>query len=98
PAAPWGVRNRARNEARSLRRSASRLLRRNRGKIPEGAAAEVEQAILTVEEALGKPQGMPAVQARQGLDAALDKHLAFARKGAVREYTETIGAANPGPL
>ena len=92
-ATPWGVRNRARNETRSLRRSASRLLRRNRGKIPEGAAAEVEQAILAVEEALGKPQGMPAVQARQGLDAALDKHLAFARKGAVREYTESIGGA-----
>ena len=92
-ATPWGVRNRARNEARSLRRGASRLLRRNRGKIPEGAAAEVEQAILAVEEALGKPQGMPAVQARHGLDAALDKHLAFAHKGAVREYTESIGGA-----
>ena len=92
-ATPWGVRNRARNEARSLRRGASRLLRRNRGKIPEGAAAEVEKAILADEEALGKPQGMPAVQARHGLDAALDKHLAFARKGAVREYTESIGGA-----
>ena len=92
-ATPWGVRNRARNEARSLRRSASRLLRRNRGKIPESAAAEVEKAILTVEEALVSPQGMPAVQARHALDAALDQHLAFARKGAVREYTESIGGA-----
>jgi len=92
-ATPWGVRNRARNEARSLRRSASRLLRRNRGKIPESAAAEVEEAILAVEDALRKPQGMPAVQARHALDAALDKHLAFARKGAVREYTESIGGA-----
>jgi signal peptidase I len=92
-ATPWGVRNRARNEARSLRRSASRLLRRNRGKIPEAAAAEVEKAILGVEEALRQPQGMPAVQARHALDAALDKHLSFARKGAVREYTESIGGA-----
>jgi signal peptidase I len=92
-ATPWGVRNRARNEARSLRRSASRLLRRNRGKIPETAAAEVEKAILGVEEALRQPQGMPAVQARHALDAALDKHLSFARKGAVREYTESIGGA-----
>jgi signal peptidase I len=92
-ATPWGVRNRARNEARSLRRSASRLLRRNRGKIPEAAAVEVEHAILAVEEALGKPQGMPAVQARHALDATLDKHLVFARKGAVREYTESIGGA-----
>jgi signal peptidase I len=36
---------------------------------------------------------MPAVQTRHALDAALDKHLAFARKGAVREYTESIGGA-----
>jgi len=73
-ATPLGVRNRARNEARSLRRSASRLLRRNRGKIPEGAAPRWSRRSWTVEEALGKPQGMLAVQARHGLDAALDKH------------------------
>src|SRR5204863_33607 len=90
---PWGVRSRARNEARSLRRSASRLLRRNRGKIPEAGAAEVETAMAGVDEALAQPQGMRAVNARHALDAVLDKHLAFARKGAVREYTESIGGA-----
>ena len=31
-ATPWGVRNRARNEAKGLRKSGGRLLRRNRGK------------------------------------------------------------------
>ena len=92
-ATPWGVRSRARTEARSLRRSASRLLRRHRAKIPEAAAAEVESAMAAVDEALLKPQGMPAVNARHALDAVLDKHLAFARKGAVREYTESIGGA-----
>jgi signal peptidase I len=92
-ATPWGVRSRARNEARSLRRSAGRLLRRNRARISESAAAEVEGAIAAVDEALGSRQGMPAVQARHALDAMLDKHLAFARKGAVREYTESIGGA-----
>jgi signal peptidase I len=92
-ATPWGVRSRARNEARSLRRSASRLLRRNRGKIPEAGAAEVETAMAGVDEALAQPQGMRAVNARHALDAVLDKHLAFARKGAVREYTESIGGA-----
>jgi signal peptidase I len=92
-ATPWGVRSRARTEARSLRRSASRLLRRHRAKIPESAAAEVESAMAAVDEALLKPQGMPAVNARHALDAVLDKHLAFARKGAVREYTESIGGA-----
>jgi len=92
-ATPWGVRSRARNEARSLRRNAGRLLRRNRAKISDGAAAEVEAAIAGVDEALKQPQGMPAVHARHALDAALDKHLSFARKGAVREYTESIGGA-----
>jgi len=92
-ATPWGVRSRARNEAKSLRRSASRLLRRNRAKIADGGAAEMEQAIAAVDTALSNPEGMPAVRARQALDAALDKHLIFARKGAVREYTESIGGA-----
>jgi signal peptidase I len=92
-ATPWGVRSRARNEAKSLRRSAARLLRRNRSKISESAAAEVEAAVAGVDDALEKPQGMAAVQARHALDAALDKHLSFARKGAVREYTESIGGA-----
>ncbi len=92
-ATPWGVRSRARNEAKSLRRNAGRLLRRNRAKISDGAASEVEAAIDGVDDALKQPQGMPAVQARHALDAALDKHLSFARKGAVREYTESIGGA-----
>jgi signal peptidase I len=92
-ATPWGVRSRARTEAKSLRRNAARLLRRHRAKIPEAAASEVESAMAAVDEALQKPQGMPAVNARHALDATLDKHLAFARKGAVREYTESIGGA-----
>ncbi len=92
-ATPWGVRSRARNEAKSLRRSASRLLRRNRDRVSEVGAAEVQAAIASVDGALRQPQGMPAVQARHALDAALDRHLSFARKGAVREYTESIGGA-----
>jgi signal peptidase I len=92
-ATPWGTRSRARNEAKSLRRSANRLLRRNRTKLAEPAVAEVEKAIASVDEALGQKEGMPSLQARQQLDATLDKHLAFARKGAVREYTESIGGA-----
>ena len=92
-ATPWGVRSRARNEAKSLRRSAVRLLRRNRSRISETAAAEVQAAIASVDEALEKRLGIPALQARHTLDSVLDKHLAFARKGAVREYTESIGGA-----
>ncbi|HUJ24730.1 MAG TPA: signal peptidase I [Myxococcales bacterium] len=92
-ATPWGVRKRARDEAKSLRKSGARLLKRNRGRITDAAAAEVEKALAGVDEALATKQGVPALQARQALDAALDQHLAFARKSAAREYTESIGGA-----
>jgi len=92
-ATPWGVRSRTRNEAKGLRKSGARLLRRNRAKIGEPAAAEVQSALEAVDTALAQPLAMPALQARLALDAALDKHLAFARKSAAREYTESIGGA-----
>ena len=92
-ATPWGVRSRARNEAKALRKSALRLLRRHRAKIGEGPAADVQRSIDKVDEALRQKLGMPAVRARVDLDAVLDKHLAFARKSAAREYTESIGGA-----
>ena len=92
-ATPWGVRKRARNEAKGLRRSGARLLKRNRGRIAPAAAAEVEAALKRVDDALAGKAGLPALQARLALDAVLDKHLAFARKSAAREYTESIGGA-----
>jgi signal peptidase I len=92
-ATPWGVRSRARNEAKSLRRSGKRLLRRNSGKLKPEAAAEIEQSIAGVDQALSVGGGMAAVEARARLAQSLDKHLAFARKSAAREYTESIGGA-----
>src|SRR3981081_1034275 len=58
----------------------------------------MEESIAPVDAALANPEGMPAVRARQALDAALDKHLIFARKGAVREYTESLGGGIPVAL
>ena len=92
-ATPWGVRSRARGEAKSLRKSGARLLKRNRARLTDAAAADVEKALGRVDEALGKREGMPALQARLALDATLDEHLASARKSAAREYTESIGGA-----
>jgi signal peptidase I len=92
-ATPWGVRSRARSEAKALLRSGSRLFKKNRAKLNDNNSAQVESAIKSVEDALAKPLGMPALQARLHLDEVLDQHLAFARKGAVREYTESIGGA-----
>ncbi len=89
----WGVRSRARSEARALRRSGARLLRRNAGKLKPEAASEVEQSIEGVSTALATGGGMAAVEARTRLDQSLEKHLSFARKSAAREYTESIGGA-----
>ena len=83
-ATPWGVRSRARSEARSLRKSGGRLLRRNRGRLSETAAQEVEAALVDVDRALKQSdKGLPALEAKWRLSDALDEHLAFARKGAV---------------
>src|SRR5215467_5600113 len=93
-AMPYGVRKRARNEAKSVRRAAARMLRRNRSRISEAAAQEVERGMRGVDEALqGSRTGSAALEARTRLDASLDQHLAFARKSAAREYTESIGGA-----
>jgi signal peptidase I len=93
-ATPWGTKSRARTEAKSLRRTALKLLARNRGKIGESAAAEVDAAVAAVDTALAqKGVALPAAQARIQLDQAIDKHLSFARKSLAREYTESIGGA-----
>jgi signal peptidase I len=92
-ATPWGVRSRARSEARALMRSGMRLFKKHRWKLSDSAAAKVEAALDKVRGALEQPLGTPALQARGELDATLDEHLGFARKGAVREYTESIGGA-----
>jgi signal peptidase I len=92
-ATPWGVRSRARSDARGLRKSGARLLKRNRSKLESPAVAELEEAIEGVEKGLSSPSATSALQARTALDAALDKHLSFARKSAAREYTESIGGA-----
>ena len=92
-ATPWGVRSRARNEAKSLRKSGLRLFRRHRAKLTDAAAADIEKSVKGVDDALATGQGMPALQARLSLDATLDQHLGFARKSAAREYTESIGGA-----
>ena len=93
-AMPWGVKSRARGEAKSLRKTAAKLLQKNRSRIGEPASLEVDKAIASVDNGLGRRGlALPAALARVQLDAALEKHLAFARKSLAREYTESIGGA-----
>jgi signal peptidase I len=93
-ATPWGVKNRSRSDARGLRKSGARLLKRHRARVSDKGAQEVEAALAGVDQALqGSRDALPALDARARLDATLDQHLGFARKSAAREYTESIGGA-----
>ncbi len=83
----------ARTEARHLVKEAARILKRKSYRIPAGVAAEVQGEIQAVEAALGGEDLDQLRKAIGGLDDAMDKHLAFARKSTLREYSESIGVA-----
>lgn len=92
-ATPWGVKSRVRSDARALRRSAKKLLKKHGQKLAPAAQQEVEASIGAVDAALAGPLAAPAQEARAGLDATLERHLAFARKSTAREYAESVGGA-----
>jgi signal peptidase I len=92
-ATPWGTRSRARSEARALRRSAARLLAKHRARLTPEEAADLERALAEVDEAVKGAPAAPTIPARARLDEVLEERLGFARKSAVREYTESIGGA-----
>jgi signal peptidase I len=83
----------ARTEGRHLVKEAARILKRKSYRIPAGVATEVKTEIQAVETALGGDDLDQLRKAIAGLDDAMDKHLAFARKSTVREYSESIGVA-----
>src|SRR5579862_2267848 len=83
----------ARTEGRHLVKEAARILKRKSYRIPAGVATEIQGEIRAVDEALGGEDLDQLRQAIAALDDAMDKHLAFARKSTVREYSESIGVA-----
>src|SRR5579871_546944 len=92
----WRKRSAARNartEGRHLVKEAARILKRKSYRIPAGVATEIKAEIQSVETALGGDDLDGLRKAIAGLDDAMDKHLAFARKSTVREYSESIGVA-----
>jgi signal peptidase I len=75
-------------EGRELLGEGERLLSRN--KLPDDKRAEVTAAQSALEEALKARDPDASVRAMRAYDESLSKHLGFARKGTVREYTEAI--------
>jgi signal peptidase I len=89
----WRKRRRALREARHLLAESRRILRRYGYRIKEEVAQEVKEARDGLKEAMASKQ-LSAVRDRlEKLDELVDKHLAFGRKSALREYTESIGIA-----
>lgn len=86
-------RRRAESDARELVAEARRILKKKSYRIPEAVATEVEQAAAGVEAAIGAREAEGLSQALAALEEQMDKHLAFARKSTLREYSESIGVA-----
>ncbi len=84
---------RARADARHLAGECRRIVKKKRVLIPDAAAAEVEAAVVQVEAAASGSDAEALREALGRLDEQMDKHLAFARKSAWREYAESIGVA-----
>jgi signal peptidase I len=87
------VRKRTEAEARHVVAEARRILKKKRDGIPQGVAAEIEEAVAATEAALGTGDLETLRQSATALDEKMDQHLAFARKSTVREYSESIVVA-----
>ena len=89
----WRGERRLVREAKIVLAQSRRMLTQNAGRIPERAAGEVRSGIVALEGALERSDIPRVGEALQALEETVEKHLAFARKSAFREYVESIGAA-----
>ena len=91
--ARWRKRRKIRKEARQLIKEARRILRKYGYRIDDKVADEVARTCDELKEALAGERFGPIRERLERLDELVDRHLAFGRKSAVREYAESIGIA-----
>ncbi|MFH1130495.1 MAG: signal peptidase I [Pseudomonadota bacterium] len=89
----WRKRRRLMKEARLLMKETRRILRKYRHRIKDDLADELRKASKGLFEARASQQIGKMQDRMQKLDELLSKHLSFARKSALREYSESIGIA-----
>jgi len=89
----WRRSRRAKREARHLIKEARRILRKYPQRINEDVAAELRKAIDALQEARAGSRYSQLRERLERLDELVERHLAFGRKSAVREYAESIGIA-----
>jgi signal peptidase I len=86
-------RRRAIKESKLLLREARRALRKYSHRITDKARAAVRAASEELSSAVAERDDERIKPALNALDKALDDHLSFARKGPLREYSESIAVA-----
>jgi signal peptidase I len=84
---------RTQTESRLLVKECRRIVKKKAYRIPETVSKSLEDACSAVERALDTNDRDATREALNHLDEQMDKNLAFARKSALREYSESIGAA-----
>ena len=89
----WKRRRSLFREAKHLVKEARRILKRHAARIRPEVATEVGKAADALHEAVRSKRFAQARDRLEKLDGLVDKHLAFGRKSALREYTESIGVA-----
>jgi signal peptidase I len=89
----WRSRQRGLKEARLLLREGRRVLRKYSHRLTPEATVRVREAIDALSAIVIAREWDKLPAALNALDDTLDKHLGFARKSTVREYTESIGVA-----
>ena len=74
-------------------KDAERRLRLYGGRLSSDSRAEVEHALAELNAARAAGHSAELAEALSQIDQVLTEHLSFARKGASREYVESIGVA-----
>jgi len=86
-------RRRRAKAARQMRSRIDKVLRRKARRVSDKGRQEIEQALGDLERALADGDDQKVTAASQKLEEKSNRHLAFARKSASREYLESIGIA-----
>src|SRR5262249_8780108 len=84
---------RARREAASLSAAAKRAIKRHGLRIPAEPRAEIVAAAAPVDDAVAARNHALICERMVKLQDLADRHLAFAKKSTLREYTDSIGVA-----
>ena len=80
-------------ESKHLIKETRRILKKYKSSIKKEITADTAKAIEALEEAISSGRIGQIQDRGEKLERILDKHLAFGRKSALREYTESIGIA-----